>query len=89
MPVCSLGGDIHAFADIFEAASRVLRLKGEIRELERRLRKMPDFGKLEEEIAQLIAQMIQNGIIVTGFYKEEGNLESLFMQLTGGQEDEN
>jgi ABC-2 type transport system ATP-binding protein len=26
---------------------------------------------------------------VTGFYKEEGNLESLFMQLTGGQEDEN
>lgn len=43
----------------------------------------------EEEIAQLIAQMIQNGIIVTGFYKEEGNLESLFMQLTGGQEDEN
>ena len=41
------------------------------------------------EIAQMIAQMIQNGIIVTGFYKEEGNLESLFMQLTGGQEDEN
>ena len=33
----------------------------------------------EEEIAQLIAQMIQNGIIVTGFYKEEGNLESLFI----------
>lgn len=53
VPVCSLGGDIHAFADIFESASRVLRLKGEIRELERRLRKMPDFGKLEEEIAQL------------------------------------
>ena len=35
----------------------------------------------EEEIAQLIAQMIQNGIIVTGFYKEEGNLESLFMSI--------
>lgn len=53
MPVCPLGGDIHAFADIFEAASRVLRLKGEIRNLEKRLREMPDLGKLEEEIAQL------------------------------------
>ncbi len=52
-PVCSLGGDIHAFADIFEAASRVLRLKGDIRNLEKRLREMPDLGKLEEEIAQL------------------------------------
>lgn len=26
---------------------------------------------MKEEIAQLIAQMIQNGIIVTSFYKEE------------------
>lgn len=43
----------------------------------------------ENEIAQMIAQMIESGIVVTGFYKEEGNLESLFMQLTGGQEDEN
>lgn len=43
----------------------------------------------ENEIAQMIAQMIGSGIVVTGFYKEEGNLESLFMQLTGGQEDEN
>ena len=43
----------------------------------------------DNEIAQMIAQMIGSGIVVTGFYKEEGNLESLFMQLTGGQEDEN
>lgn len=43
----------------------------------------------EEEIAQMIAQMIGSGIVVTGFHKEEGDLETLFMQLTGGQEDEN
>jgi ABC-2 type transport system ATP-binding protein len=40
----------------------------------------------EEELAGLIAKMIGQGVIVTGFYKQEGNLESLFMQLTGGQE---
>ncbi len=38
----------------------------------------------DEEICQMIAQMIAQEIILTGFKKEEGNLESLFMQLTGG-----
>jgi ABC-2 type transport system ATP-binding protein len=36
--------------------------------------------------AQVIAQMIGQGIVVTGFQKQAGNLETLFMQLTGGQE---
>jgi len=40
----------------------------------------------EEEIAGMIARMINSGVIVTGFHKQEGNLESLFMQLTGGAE---
>lgn len=38
----------------------------------------------EEEIARLIARMIDAGIVVTGFHRKEENLETLFMQLTGG-----
>ena len=41
-------------------------------------------GGTEEEVCDLIGRMIQNQIVLTGFYREEGNLESLFMQLTGG-----
>jgi len=40
----------------------------------------------DEEISALIGQLIQNEVILTGFYREEGSLESLFMQLTGGDE---
>ena len=40
----------------------------------------------DEEISDLIGALLQNKVILTGFYKEEGNLESLFMQLTGGGE---
>ena len=38
----------------------------------------------EEEICALIGRLISNQVILTGFHREEGNLESLFMQLTGG-----
>lgn len=38
----------------------------------------------EAEIAQMIARMIGAGVVVTGFHKQEGNLETLFMELTGG-----
>ena len=38
----------------------------------------------DEEICALIGYLIQNQVILTGFHREEGNLESLFMQLTGG-----
>ncbi len=41
----------------------------------------------DEEISALIGRLIQNQIILKGFYQEEGNLESLFMQLTGGEEE--
>ena len=41
-------------------------------------------GGTEEEVCDLIGRMIQNQVLLTGFYREEGNLESLFMQLTGG-----
>lgn len=42
------------------------------------------FSGADEEISALIGLMIQNQVVLTGFYKEEGSLESLFMQLTGG-----
>ncbi len=38
----------------------------------------------DEEICTMIGCLIQNQVLLTGFYKEEGNLETLFMQLTGG-----
>ena len=38
----------------------------------------------DEEISVLIGRLIQNQVVLTGFYREEGSLESLFMQLTGG-----
>ncbi|MDE7202912.1 MAG: ABC transporter ATP-binding protein [Lachnospiraceae bacterium] len=38
----------------------------------------------DEQMSALIGQLIQNQVILTGFYREEGSLESLFMQLTGG-----
>ena len=41
----------------------------------------------DEEISALIGRLIQNQVVLTGFYREEGSLESLFMQLTGKTED--
>ncbi|MBP3469155.1 MAG: ABC transporter ATP-binding protein [Lachnospiraceae bacterium] len=37
-----------------------------------------------EELNRLIRQMMEQEILISGFHKEEGNLEALFMQLTGG-----
>lgn len=39
----------------------------------------------DEEICRLIYQLIQNKVILTDFHREEGSLESLFMELTGGK----
>ncbi len=36
------------------------------------------------EISAFIGRLIQNQVVLTGFHREEGNLESLFMELTGG-----
>lgn len=43
-----------------------------------------DGGDVEQ--AALLKYLLNNDILLTGFHKEEGNLESLFMQLTGGNE---
>lgn len=36
------------------------------------------------EIARMIGIMIENDVVVTGFHKQEGNLETLFMRVTDG-----
>ncbi len=41
----------------------------------------------EPEIAKLIGRLIAGDVVVTGFHKQEGSLENLFMQLTGGEGD--
>ena len=38
----------------------------------------------DEQISTLIGQLIQNQVVLTCFYREEGSLESLFMQMTAG-----
>ena len=40
----------------------------------------------KQEIAQMIGTMIAGGVVVTGFHKQEGNLETLFMRVTDGDE---
>ncbi len=42
------------------------------------------YDRTDEEVCGLIGRMIQEGIVLTDFHREEGSLESLFMQLTGG-----
>ena len=42
------------------------------------------FDGTDAAISALIGLMIQNQVVLAGFYREEGSLESLFMQLTGG-----
>lgn len=42
------------------------------------------YNGTEETITHIIGELIQNQVLLNGFYREEGNLETLFMQLTGG-----
>lgn len=39
-----------------------------------------------QEIAKMIGAMIGSDVVVTGFHKQEGNLETLFMRVTDNQE---
>ena len=42
------------------------------------------FGGTDEQLSGLMAHLLQNNVMICGLHREEGNLESLFMQLTGG-----
>ena len=53
---------------------------------EQELRLSHDMTK--QQIAKLIGTMIASDVLVTGFSKQEGSLETLFMQVTGGGEDD-
>lgn len=40
------------------------------------------------EIAKMIGIMISHDVVVTGFHKQEGSLETLFMRVTGNEEEQ-
>ena len=68
-----------------EAATRILKEQVGIRiESVRENEIIMLFSGADEQISALIGLMLQNQVVLTGFYREEGSLESLFMQLTGG-----
>lgn len=68
-----------------ESAVRILREQTGIRiESVRENEIIMSFNGPDEAISGLIGLMLQNQVVLTGFYREEGSLESLFMQVTGG-----
>lgn len=68
-----------------ESAIRILREQAGIRiESVRENEIIMLFNGPDEAISGLIGLMLQNQVVLTGFYREEGSLESLFMQVTGG-----
>lgn len=76
---------VHVASDM-EQAVRVLREHSGVRvESVREGEVIISCGGSDEEICALMGRMIQEGVILTGFHREEGSLESLFMQLTGGE----
>lgn len=75
---------IHIVSDM-EAAVRVMKEQvGVTVESVRENELIISHGGTDEEICNLIAELIRNQVVLTGFHREEGSLESLFMQLTGG-----
>lgn len=75
---------IHIISNMDEAV-RLLREQANVRvESVRENEIIISYGGADEEIGRLIGQLIQNNVVLADFHKEEGSLESLFMQLTGG-----
>ena len=86
MQQISGGGRIHIhLASEIEPAVRVLKEQPQVTvESVRENELIITFDGTDEEVSALIGRLIQNQVILTGFHREEGSLESLFMQLTGG-----
>jgi ABC-2 type transport system ATP-binding protein len=42
------------------------------------------FSGEDAEMAELLKTLIMSGVMVSSFHREEGNLETLFMEITGG-----
>lgn len=80
------GGRIHInVASGMEPAVRMLKEQANVHvESVRENEVIITYDGTDEEISSLLGRLIQNEVIVTGFHREEGSLESLFMQMTGG-----
>lgn len=81
---------------------RIIEIKplDKMQELTFMLEQMPDVSDIvsntfditfsyrgdDEGLARILAQTVSNGIPVLSFREKEGNLEDIFMQLTGGEE---
>lgn len=81
---------------------RIIEIKplDKMQELTFMLEQMPDVSDIvsntfditfsyrgdDEGLARILAQMVSDGIPVLSFREKEGNLEDIFMQLTGGEE---
>lgn len=75
---------IHVVSDM-EPAVRVMKEQaGVVVESVRENEIIISHGGTDEEVCAMIASLIQNGVVLTDFHREEGSLETLFMQLTGG-----
>ena len=42
------------------------------------------FSGDDEEMSQLLTSLIMNGVRISNFHREPGNLETLFLEITGG-----
>ncbi|MBQ8148327.1 MAG: ABC transporter ATP-binding protein [Lachnospiraceae bacterium] len=42
------------------------------------------FSGDDTEMAQLLSSLIMNGVKISNYHREEGNLETLFLEITGG-----
>ncbi len=76
--------DIHIASDMEPAVRLLKEHAGVTVESVRENELVISYGGTDEEICALIGYLIQNQVVISGFHREEGNLESLFMQLTGG-----
>lgn len=76
--------DIHIASDMESAVRLLKEHAGVTVESVRENELVISYGGTDEEICALIGYLIQNQVVISGFHREEGNLESLFMQLTGG-----
>ena len=45
------------------------------------------YGGSDRDEAQLLKRLVEAGVNIKGFHREKGNLESLFLQLTGAREE--
>ena len=45
------------------------------------------YGGSDRDEAQLLKRLVEAGVSIKGFHREKGNLESLFLQLTGAREE--